>query len=71
MTKLWAGHKQVSQTLDLATWFLFATYPLVMMIICAKLFINSTMHNKAMSQHKQVLLKDYAKSLRADCDRDL
>ena len=58
MTKLWAGHKQVSLksmhkvltvtlTFDLATWFLFATYPLVMKI-CANLFINPTMHDKVM-----------------------
>ena len=35
-------------TFDLATWLLFATHCLVMMIICAKLFLNSTMHNKVM-----------------------
>ena len=73
MKNLWVGQKQVSLkpmhkvlsmtlTFDLATWSLFATYPLVMMIICAKLFINPTMHDKVMGQHKQV-----AKSLRADC----
>ena len=72
MTNLLAGHKQVSLKpmhkvltvtliFDLATWFLFATYPLVMMIICAKLFINPTMHNKVMGQHKQVSLKPMQK----------
>ena len=58
LTKLQVGHEPVSlksmhkvkvQTLtltfDLATWFLFATHCLVMMIICAKLFSNPTMHN--------------------------
>ena len=65
MTKLLAGHKQVlpkpmhkvlTLTSDLATWFLFATYPLVMMIFCAKLFTDPTMHAKVMGQHKQVSL---------------
>ena len=35
-------------TFDLATWFLLATYRLVTMIICAKLFSNPIMHNKVM-----------------------
>ena len=62
MTKLWAGHKQVSlKTIHKVlmvtlTWFLFATHPLIMMIICAKLFINPTMHDKVMGQHKKVSL---------------
>ena len=37
-------------TFDLATLFLFATHCLVMMIICAKLFLNPTMHNKVMGR---------------------
>ena len=59
--KLWVGHEQVSLksvhrvkvrtvtlTFDPATWLLFATHFLVMMIICAKLFSNPTMHSKVM-----------------------
>ena len=51
MTKYLAGHEQVSLkpmhkvkkrtvtlTFDLATWFLFVTHYLIMIIICAKLF---------------------------------
>ena len=66
-------HKVLTVTLafDLATWFLFATYPPVMMIICAKLFINPTMHDKVMDQHKQVFTEAYARGLRDDCDRGL
>ena len=63
MIKLLAGHKRVllkpkfksrlTLTFDLATWLLFATYRLVilvMMIICANLFLNPTMHNKLMGR---------------------
>ena len=63
ITKLWVGHEQVSLksmlknkvrtvtlTSDLATWFLFATHRLVMIIICAKLFSNLNMHNKVMGR---------------------
>ena len=63
ITKLWVRHEQVSLksmhkisvrtvtlTFDLATWFLFATHRLVMMIICAKLFSNPTKHNKFMGR---------------------
>ena len=57
MYKVLAG----TLTFDLATWFLFATYSLAMMIICAKLFINPTMHDKVMGQHKQVSLKPMQK----------
>ena len=35
----------VPLTFDLATWFLFGTHRLVMMIFCAKLFSNLTMQN--------------------------
>ena len=66
--KVWARHKQVllkpmhyvltvTLTFGLATWFLFATYPLVMMIVCAKLCINPTMHDKVRGQYKKVSLK--------------
>ena len=57
ITKLWVGHEQVSLksmhkvyvqtvtlTFNLATWFLFATHRLVMMIICATLFSNPIMY---------------------------
>ena len=37
-------------TFDLATWFLFATHHLVMMIICTKLFLNPTMHDEVMGR---------------------
>ena len=63
MTKFFAGHEQVSLkpahkvlertvTLNckLATWFLFATHRPIMIIICAKLFSNPTMHNKVMGR---------------------
>ena len=39
-------------TFDLATWFLFATHRPVMMIICAKLFLNLIKHNKVMGQKR-------------------
>ena len=42
----------VTFTFDLATWFLFATYPLVLMITCAKLFINPTMHDKVVNTNR-------------------
>ena len=61
--KVMGGHEQVSLksmhkvqvrtvtlTFDLAIWILTATYRLVMMIICAKLFSNPTMHNKVMGR---------------------
>ena len=47
-------HKVNVQTVTLtfypATQFLFGKYRLVMMIICAKLFLNPTMHNKGMGR---------------------
>ena len=57
--------------LDLATWFLFVTHYLVMMIVCAKLFSNSTMHNKVMGRTRTGFTEVYAQSLSADCDLDL
>ena len=84
ITKLWVGHEQVSLkflhkvkvrivtlTFALATWFLFATHVLVMMIICAKLFSNPIMHNKVMAWTRKGFTEVYAQSLSADCDLDL
>ena len=63
MTKLLAGHEQVSLknmhkvkertvtlTFNLAAWFLSATHRLITIIICAKLFLNPTMHDKVMGR---------------------
>ena len=79
ITKLWVGHEQVSLksmhkievrtvilTFDLATWFLFMTHCLVMMIICAKLFSNPMMHNKVMGWTGTGFTDVYAQSLSAD-----
>ena len=84
ITKLWVGHEQVplksmhkvkvrtvTLTFDLAAWFLFATHHLVMMIICAKLFLNPTTHNKIMGRTRIGFTEVYAQSLSADCDLDL
>ena len=57
--------------LDLATCVLFTTHCLVMVIICADLFINPTMHGKVMCQTQTGFTEAYAQSLRADCDLDL
>ena len=43
---------------------------LVMMIICAKLFINPTIHGKLMSRIVTGFIEAYAQSLRANCDFD-
>ena len=40
----------VTLTFDLATWLLFATHRLVMLIICSTLFSNPTMHYKVMGR---------------------
>ena len=61
----------VTLTFDLAIWFLFMTHHLVMMIICAKLFSEPTMHNKVMSQTRAGSTEVYAQSLSVDCDLDL
>ena len=84
MTKLLAGHDQVlmepmhkvyeqtvTLTFNLMIWFLFATHCPAMMIICAKLFSNPTMHNKIMGRKRTSLTEVYAQSLSADCDLDL
>ena len=57
--------------LDPATCFLFTTHCLVVMIICAKLFSNPSMHNKVMGQTRTGSTEVYAQSLSADCDLDL
>ena len=46
---------------DLATWFFFPTHCLVMMILCAKLFLNPTMQKKLWFGHEQVPLKSMHK----------
>ena len=61
----------VTLTFDLVTWFLFATHSLFMMIICAKLFSNPTLHNKLIGRTWTGFTKVYAQSLSADCDLDL
>ena len=58
-------------TFDLATWLWFATYRLVMMIICAKLLSNPIMYNKVMGRTRPDFTEVYAQSLSADCDLDL
>ena len=52
----------VTLTFDLATWFLFTTHRFVMMIICAKLFSNPTMHNKVMSRTQTSFTEVYEQS---------
>ena len=81
MTKLWARHKQVSLkpmhkdevqsvtlTFDKAIWFPFMTYRFVVIIICANLFPNPTMHDKVMGQTQTGFTEAYAQSFRAQCD---
>ena len=63
--------RTVTLTFEPATWFLFATPPLVMMIICAKLFLNPSMHNKVMGRKQADFTDVYAQSLSADSDLDL
>ena len=61
----------VTLTFNLATKFLFATHCLVMMIICAKLFLNPTMNNKVMGRTRTGFTEVSAPSLSADCGLDL
>ena len=61
----------VTLTFNLATRFLFATYCLFMIIICAKCFLDSTMHDKVMGRAGRGFTEVYAQSLSADCDLDL
>ena len=58
-------------TFDITTWFLFATHCLVMIIVCAELFLNPTMLNKVMGRIRTGFSEVYAQSLSADCDLDL
>ena len=46
---------------ELATGFLFATRPLVILIICATLFINLNIDDQVMGRHEQVSLKSMHK----------
>ena len=46
---------------ELATLFLFATHPLVMIIICAVLFINPNIDDHDMGRYEQVSLKSMHK----------
>ena len=84
ITKLWVAYEQVSLKImhkvlvwnvtlifDLGTQFLFATHRLVMMIICAKLFSNPTMHNTVIGRTRTDFTEVYAQSLSVDCDLDL
>ena len=61
----------VTLTFDPAIWFLLATHYLVMMIICAKLFSNPTMHNKVKGRTQTGFTEVYAQCISADCDLDL
>ena len=42
-----------------------------MIIICAKLFLNPTMHYKVMGRTRTGFTEVYAQSLSTDCDLDL
>ena len=83
MAKLLAGHEQVSLkpmhkvkertvtlTFNLATWFLFATFCLIIISICAKNIFKSTMHNKVMGRTQTGFTEVSAQSLSTDCDLD-
>ena len=70
-TEVYAQCLSADFDLDLATWFFIATQCLVMMIICAKLFSNPTMHNKVMGQTGTGSTEVNAQSLSADCDLNL
>ena len=58
-------------TVNLVMWILIAAHCLIMIIICAKLFSNPTMHNKVMGQTRTDLTEVYAQSLSAGCAFDL
>ena len=70
-TEVYAQTYSADCDLDLATWFLFATCHLVMMIICAYLFSNPTINNKVTGRTRTGFTEVYAQSLSADCDLDL
>ena len=48
-------------TFYLATWFLFAPYYFVMITICARLFLNTTMHNNVMGWTRTGVTDVYAR----------
>ena len=50
---------------------MLATHPLVMIVICAKLFLNLTMNNKVMGGTRTGFTEIYAQSLSVDCDLDI
>ena len=58
-------------TFYLAIWFLFATHRLIMIIICAKLVSNPTMHNKVMGRTRTGFTEVSEQSLSAYCDLGL
>ena len=58
--------RTVTVTFDLAIWFLFATHCLVMINICAKLFLNRTMHYKVIGRTQTGYTEVYARSLSKD-----
>ena len=63
-TEVYAQSLSPDYDLDLTIWFLFATHRLVMMIICAKLFSNPTMHNKVMGRTETGFTEVYARSFK-------
>ena len=74
--RLWVGHDSgmpqlkvsaVTLTFDLGIWFLHATHRLVTMIISAKWFLNTTMHDEVMGR----TWIWNAQTLSAGCDLDL
>ena len=86
MTKLLAGHEQVSLklmhtvkeqtvtlTFNLALRFLFATHRLIMVIIRIIFFKSrhACMHDKVMGRTRTSSTEVYAQSLNADCDLDI
>ena len=70
-TEVYAQCLSADYDLDLATWFLFMTHCLVMMITCAKLFSIPTMHNKVMGRTRTGPTEVYAQSLSVNCDLNL
>ena len=66
----WLSYLTMHNALERTVTF-FATHRLVMMIICAKLFLNPTMHNKVMGGTRTGFTEVYAQSSSVDCDLDL
>ena len=58
-------------TFNLVIWLLIVTHGLIMIIICAELFSNPTMHNKVMGRTQTGFSEVFAQSLSADRDLDL